>query len=55
MVQPIYSAQIGDRVKIIDENTNINADYIIIGLVHTLLADLRAAQAQTEITLFRVV
>jgi hypothetical protein len=34
LIRPTYSLQIGDRVTVSEDNTNLNNDYIVIGMTH---------------------
>lgn len=54
-VRPTFSAQLGDRVTIVDENTDLDADYVIAGINHDLSADVQGGQAQTALLLLKVV
>jgi hypothetical protein len=45
---------LGDRIKIIDDNTDMNADFIAVGIRQTISASMNGGDAKTEVTLLRV-
>ncbi len=53
-VRPTFSAQLNDRVTIVDDNTDLNADYIIAGISHNLASDISAGQCETRLLLLKV-
>ena len=54
LVRPTFSAQLGDRVTIVDDNTDLDADYVIAGLNHQVSAGVSDAKATTELLLLKV-
>lgn len=54
MVRPTFSAQLGDRATVVDDNTDISADYIIAGIQHEISSDVQQAQSKTDLLLLRI-
>jgi hypothetical protein len=50
VIRPMYSLQIGDRVNIVESNTNLHLDYIVIGIKQSY----SLSQIQTDLTLLGV-
>lgn len=48
------AAQVGDRVTVIDQNTALNNDYLIVGLDHEISVQEKRASIQTTATLLLV-
>lgn len=53
-LRPIFSMQLNDRATMIDDNTGLNADYLIVGIDHELTVALDAATCQTGIQLLKI-
>jgi hypothetical protein len=53
-IRPAFSMGLGDRIKIIDDNTDMNADFIAVGIRQTISASMNGGDAKTEVTLLRV-
>jgi hypothetical protein len=53
-VRPTFSAQLNDRVTIVDDNTDLNADYVISGIHHTVASGQSSGTAQTDLLLLKV-
>ncbi len=53
-VRPVYNAQIGDRVTIVDDNLDLSADYIITNLGHSASVSRGNGTADTDLTLLKV-
>lgn len=53
-MQPTFSMQLGDRVNIVDQNTDLSADYTVVGLEHTMDANESGASAQTSTVLVKI-
>lgn len=53
-VRAMFSAQLGDRCTIVDENLDLSADYVIVGLQHRLVSSLTGAEVGTTPVLMKV-
>jgi len=53
-VRPTFSLALGDRIRIIDDNTDMNADFIAVGVTQTIDASMTGGDATTDLTLLRV-
>lgn len=53
-VRPMFSVQINDRVTVVDINTDLSADYLVVGVEHDLAVTDKAGTAQTDLTLLQV-
>jgi hypothetical protein len=54
-VQPTWSIQTGDRCTVVDDNSGINTDYIVVEIKQVLASGSGMAQAYTELKLMLVV
>lgn len=53
-VRPTWSIQIGDRVTVEDDNLDIDDDFLVVGVEHTLSVSDSAADAKTALTLLAI-
>ena len=53
-IRPTFSMGLGDRIRIIDDNTDMNADFIAVGVRQSIQASMSNGEAKTELTLLRV-
>ena len=53
-MNPLFSAQIGDRITLVDYGTDINGDYTVVGLTQTVSATVSGAQAETAAVLIKI-
>ncbi len=54
VVRPTFSLQLGDRVKIVDLNTDLDDDFLVVQLEHLISAAIDSAEAQTNLTLIKI-
>jgi len=53
-VRPTFSLQLGDRVTISDYNTDLTADFIVAGIVHSLSIDVSSGDVSTDLALIKI-
>lgn len=53
-VRPTYSVSLGDRITLVDLNTDLNTDHTVIGVRHRFVAQEDGLEAQTDITLVKI-
>lgn len=53
-VRPCFAAQIGDRITVEDENLDLSADYVFVGLSHIFNSQGGVADVRTQGTLLKV-
>ena len=49
-----FSAQLGDRATVVDENLDLSDDYVVVGMNHKLMADVTSGDVGTMMTLMKV-
>lgn len=53
-VRPTFSAQIGDRITVVDDNLDLSADYVSVGVSHKFSASMESGDARTSLVLLKV-